>query len=560
MNKLYYGDCLTVMREMKPKSVDLIYLDPPFNSNRTYSAIYKDETGRPLPDQIAAFCDMWTIDEERERAIRNMPILMLEAGIANETVEFWQKWVQALRGTQPRLLAYLSYMVQRLVVMKGLLRPTGSIYLHCDPTASHYIKVMMDGIFGHENFRNEIVWKRTSAHSGARRYGPIHDIILFYSAGRRYVWNKIYQSYDEDYLEQTYRYKDAKGRRYSRICLTGPGTRAGSSGLPWRDYNPTTAGRHWALPSDSALPQWFEQPPGYSEMSVQKRLDVLDAQSLIYSPKKMGGVPRFKRYLSVTQGVPAQDVITDIGPISAFGMERMGYDTQKPLALLKRIIEASTNKGDLVLDPFCGCATTLEAAQALGRDWIGIDIAIHAVKRVAKQRLGERCKLVEGTDFTISGVPRNLEGAKDLWERDKYHFQKWAVEEVDGFVTTNRTADGGIDGRLYFGLPDEKDLQSMVLEVKGGAKVPLNDLRALRGVLAREEAVMAGLIIMSPLRDRKANNFAQEAAAAGDLEVMGKPYPRLQVLSVPEILEGKRFDTPGVVGKVGQVNLRLASG
>ena len=247
-----------------------------------------------------------------------------------------------------------------------------------------------------------------------------------------------------------------------------------------------------------------------------------------------------------------------IGPKST---ERMGYKTQKALGLLKRIINVSTNPGDIVLDPFCGCATTLEAAQKLNRQWIGIDIAIHAIKRVAAVRLGERCHLRQGRDFEITGVPHTLEGAKDLWTRDKYHFQKWAVEEVDGFVTTKRTADGGIDGRLYFDMPGERDLQSMVLEVKGGVNVTIADLRALHSVLEREEALMAGFIIMAPLGDRKMNNFLKLAAEAGDLDVPGSArlYPRIQILSVPDILEGKRFDTPTPMGKAQspQANLHL---
>ena len=207
------------------------------------------------------------------------------------------------------------------------------------------------------------------------------------------------------------------------------------------------------------------------------------------------------------------------------------------------------NSGDVVMDPFCGCATTLEAAHTEGRRWIGIDIAIHAIKRVARVRLGDRCGLVEGRDYVVDGVPRDREGAKDLWERDKYHFQKWAVEEVDGFVTTKRTADGGIDGRLYFAIPKEKDLQSMALEVKGGKNVSIRDLRALHGVLDNDEGLMAGLIIMDPLGPTKDRNFHSDMAKAGDLEVDGVKYSRMQMLTVDEILEGKRFHTPGVVGR-----------
>ena len=179
MNRLYYGDCLAVMQnQMRAAEADLIYLDPPFNSNRQYNAIYKDETGRPLPDQIDAFCDLWTLDKDTERDIRKMPVLMREAGVEDDVVEFWKIWMNALRRTQPNLLAYLSYMVQRLLVMKTILKPTGSIYLHCDPTASHYIKVMMDGIFGHKNFRNEIIWCYRGGGSPKRDFGRKHDVLL----------------------------------------------------------------------------------------------------------------------------------------------------------------------------------------------------------------------------------------------------------------------------------------------------------------------------------------------------------------------------------------------
>ena len=232
--------------------------------------------------------------------------------------------------------------------------------------------------------------------------------------------------------------------------LTGVGARLGDSGQPWRGVNPTDVGRHWAVPN-RGLPAHFRRPFGYDGMSVQERLDALVAAGLIHWPLR-GTTPRFKRYLETSPGNQIQDMIWDIGPVS--GGEDMGYDTQKPRALLERIISASSSPGDVVLDPFCGCATTLEAAQSLGREWIGIDIAIHAIKRVARVRLNERLGLVEGQDYEIEGVPRTVEGAQDLWERDKYHFQKWAVEQVEGFVTTKRSADGGIDGRVYFAMPN----------------------------------------------------------------------------------------------------------
>ena len=474
MNRLYYGDCLTVMQAWPLASVDLIYLDPPFNSQRQYNSIYKDETGRPLPDQIEAFCDMWELDAERERAIRMMPVLMRESGIDDSVAEFWKLWMRALRDTQPQLLAYLSYMAQRLLVMHRILKPTGSLYLHCDPTASHYIKALLDAIFGHRNFRNEIVWSYRRWPAKQRNFQRMHDVILRYSRGSTPTWNQLYE------------------------------------------------------PLAESTQKRFGTKKQVADFSTGRRL------------------PRQTEQESPT--APMRDV-WDVSILAPVAKERMGYATQKPLALMERIIAASSNPGDVVLDPFCGCATTLEAAHKLRRRWIGIDIAIHAIKRVARIRLNERCELVEGRDYTVEGVPRNVEGAQDLWRRDKYHFQKWAVEQVDGFVTTRRTADGGIDGRLYFAVPDERDLQSMVLEVKGGANVTIVDLRALKGVLDADDALMAGLIIMAPRGDTQTRNFEQFAASAGQLDVLGVSYPRLQILTVPEIIEGKRFHTPTVAGR-----------
>ena len=528
MNRLYYGDCLTIMRDMGLGAVDLIYLDPPFSSNRDYNAIYKDETGRPLPDQIEAFCDMWTLDEAREKAIRHMPVLMRENGIEDSVVQFWRIWMNALRKTNPRLLAYLSYMVERLVPMKAILKPTGSIYLHCDPTASHYIKVMMDGIFGHENFRNEITWQRTESHNTADRYGNVADTILYYAASPSAVWNPQYQPYSEA-QQKRHRHRDKDGRLYRLDDLTAPRPNSESGKFKWRGTTPPK-NRGWGYRLERLEEWWLEG-------RIQTKRD---------------GTPRMdglKRYLDESPGKAVQNIWTDIPRIPNTSSERMGYDTQKPLKLLRRIINASSNPGNVVFDPFCGCATTLEAAHQLGRQWIGIDIAIHAIKRVAQVRLQERLRLVQDRDFTVEGVPRDVEGARDLWTRDKYHFQKWAVEEVDGFVTTKRTGDGGIDGRIYFGLHNQPDLASMAIEVKGGRNVNIATVRELRGVLERDDAEMAGLIVLHPVEGRKATNFRREMASAGYLTEYGTEYPRMQMLAVPEILEGKRFATPSVVGR-----------
>ncbi len=552
LNKLYFGDCFTITREhLRNASVDLIYLDPPFNSQRQYNSIYKDETGRPLPDQIDAFCDMWELDPETERSIRMAPIMMRDQGIDDATVQLWELWMRALRRTNPRLLAYLAYMSLRLLDFHRVLKPTGSLYLHCDPTASHYVKALLDAVFGDRNFVNEIVWKRSGGKSDAKRYGRTTDRILFYAKDARHrTWNRTYQALDPDYVRRTYTRDDGDGRGpYTTMPLHGPGTRTGESGMPWRGHDPGKIGNHWATPTKGVMHGYIRSHdliPGWPDAypSVHERLDALDDADLLTYGR--GGIPRLKTYLAASRGIAATDLITDV-PMAS-GNERLGYATQKPLALLKRIIRASTNKGDVVLDPFCGCATTIEAAEALERRWVGIDIAIHAIRRVASVRLTDRCGLVEGEDYTIQGVPSTLEGAQLLHEQDPYQFQRWAVAEVEGFVTSKQTADGGIDGRLYFDVPNEPDLQSMVLEVKGGSHVRITDLRALRAVLDDDLALMAGLIIMEPRSPHQTRNFERYMAQAGVLEVLGREYPRMQMLTVPEILEGKRFDTPTVAG------------
>ncbi len=429
-----------------------------------------------MPDQIEAFCDLWQLDRERERAIRQMPVLMREAGVDDGIAEFWKIWCNALRKTQPRLLAYLSYMTERLLPMRGLLKPTGSIYLHCDPTASHYIKVMMDGIFGHRNFRNEIIWSYRTGGVSKKWFGRKHDVILFYSASKKPI----------------HTFNVLKEKSYNR------------EGKPYR----------------------FK---GVSEYQ--------DDEGKWYT-------------------LPSMRDVWEINAIGRSSKERLGYATQKPLALLERIIKAGLNEGDAVFDPFCGCATTIEAAHKLDRRWIGVDIAIHAIKRVAKVRLEDRLGLKEGIDFKIEGVPHTPEGARDLWKRDKYHFQKWAVEQIDGFVTSRKSGDGGIDGRLYFDRGGS-NLESMILEVKGGQNINISVVRDIRGAMEREGAPMAGLIVMDVLSDRKFANFQREMAAAGDLDHRGVQYPRMQMLTVPDILEGKRFSTPSIARGRGEAQPNL---
>jgi DNA modification methylase len=534
-NHLYYGDNLTRMRQMGKHSVDLIYLDPPFNSKQNYNLIYKNMTGLPVPDQAIAFCDTWEMDAQKEELARTMPLLMREMGVEDYYVQFWGLWIKALRQTQPHLLAYLIYMVERLLHMKSILRPTGSIYLHCDPTASHYIKVMMDGIFGHKNFRNEIVWKRTFAHGGAARWGDIHDTILFYTASDEYTWNRVSQKLDAAYIDTKYRFNDDRGQ-YRLVVLTGPGTTKGASGQPWRGYDPTEAGRHWAVPKRAIETLRAEGVAIPTELHEQ--LELLYQSGYIRFPqKKTGqGVPEFKMYLP--DGQPIQDIITDIPPLNSQARDRLGYPTQKPPALLDRIIQASTNKGDVVFDPFCGCGTTIYSAEKNERRWIGCDIAILSVKLVREILTGDKYRLVEGVHFDVDGIPVSVEQAEELFKRDPFQFEHWIVERVGGFPT-KKTGDKGIDGRMYF--ETQKGLKAMVLSVKGGKLKP-GDVRDLIGVLEHEpETQLAGFLsLQEPTKAMR-----EAAAQAGQYTYEGTKYDRVQFLTAKDILEDKReFHTP----------------
>lgn len=551
MNKLWYGDNLTIMRDhMNLSSVDLIYLDPPFKSDANYNLLYKNMTGKPVPEQAEAFFDTWELDAAKLEVAKRMPVLMQQHGVDDVYGDFWRLWMDALKNTQPELLAYLIYMTQRLLYMKSLLRPTGSIYLHCDPTASHYIKIMMDAIFGHQNFRNEIVWKRTGSHGGSKRWGPVHDTILFYSRSEKYTWNRTFQVYDKSYLDDFYRFNDDKGR-YRLVTLTGAGTRSGDSGKPWRGVDPTASGRHWAVPIGALQTAYPDKD--LSGLNTQQKLDLLDEAKLVYWPTR-GTVPQQKRYSDENPGVPVQDIISDIGPISSHSKDRLGYPTQKPPALLDRIVQASSNPGDVVFDPFCGCGTTVYSALRNDRRWVGCDIAILSIRLIRDTLQGERYRLVEGRHFEVDGIPVSVEQAEVLFREDPFQFQHWFVERVGGLPMQKKVADRGIDGRIYF--ETRQGLQQMILSVKGGKLRP-TDLRDLRGVMEREHVPMAGFLsLQEPSKAMK-----MEAAQAGMFSYQGVDYPRMQLITVKDVLEGKRdLETPTkVVSRVqsAQGNLPL---
>jgi site-specific DNA-methyltransferase (adenine-specific) len=511
-NQLYYGDNLTVLREhVKDETVDLIYLDPPFNSRQDYNVLFAERDGTRSASQIMAFEDTWEWNMDAEAAYEE---IVERGGRVSDAMRAFRTFLG-----HSDMMAYLAMMAPRLIELHRVLKETGSIYLHCDPTASHYLKMLMDAVFGPQQLRNEVVWKRTSAHSSAKRYGPVHDILLFYGKSDGMKWTGAHIDYDDGYVTQ--RFRTEEKRPWKDADLTGSGVRHGETGLPWRGFDVTAKGRHWAYPP--------------------AELDALDRQGLIYWPKKKGGWPRFKKYLDETEGVPAQDVWTDIYPVNSQAAERLGYPTQKPESLLTRVVTASSNEGDTVLDPFCGCGTAIAVAQRLNRRWIGIDIT-HLAIGLIKKRLDDAFGVEVRETYEVIGEPVDLKGAEELAKQDPYQFQWWALSQVGARpLEKKKGADQGIDGRLYF--HDEKGgkTKQIILSVKSG-HVQAAYVRDLRGVIEREKAEIGVLITMEP----PTKPMLKEAAEAGFYKPPGlaDKYPRIQILSIEELLAAKKIDYP----------------
>ena len=533
---LHFGDCFNVLREQLPaESVDLVYLDPPFNSNRNYTLPLKAPDDLPIPAQITAFEDAWRWTEQTEQeycALLHQPNPQLTEMMA------------AMLGFLGRndMLAYLVMLVTRLLPMRRALKRTGSLYLHCDPTASHYIKILLDAVFGKENYRNEISWKRTSAHSSAKRWGSIHDVIFFYTKSNQFIWNEVYSDYDRKYVENTYRHQDKKGR-YKLDDLTGAGITQGDSGKPWRSIDPTKVGRHWALPL-AILRKTVPQIDLDSQTSQQK-LDLLDALGLVYWPPK-GKKPTFKHYLTHAKGVPIQDVITDIPPLGSSAKERLGYPTQKPQALLERIIRASSNEGDVILDPFCGCGSTVHAAEILKRQWIGIDTTHLAIALAAKRM---RNAFGSNLAFSIYGIPKDIASAHSLADQSqlnkKDEFEYWACSLVNAqpYQGGKKGAAGGIDGLVYFKDGAGVVKKVVVSVITTSKNLGVTRLLHLKGVLQKQKAEMALFVCLTP----PTMPMLVEAASAGfytsphykNPRTNTSQWPRMQLLGIEALLSGK---------------------
>lgn len=435
------------------------------------------------------------------------------------------------------MMAYLAMMAARLIELHRVLKDTGSLYLHCDPTASHYLKLLLDGVFGFKNYRSEVIWQRTSAHNSAKRWGPIHDVIFFYTKSTEFTWNRTFTDYDPAYVDRYYRHFDESGRRYRMSDLTASGTRNGESGKEWNGFDPTTHGRHWAIPK--LAKDCF---PKAKDLKTLGWLALLDENDMVEMTGEAPGWPHFRRFLDQMEGQSPQDIIVDIPPLGKRHAERLGYPTQKPLALLERIIAASSNEGDVVLDPFCGCGTAVDAAEKLGRQWLGIDVT-HLSINLIEQRMKDAHPKAE---FKVVGRPESLAGAEELAKRDKHEFEKWIVPQLDGhlFEGGRKGADGGIDGFIYF-KPDGKKTEKAILSVKGGENVGVAMIRDLHSTMEREKAT-AGVFITKALPTKP---METEASKVGlfESEVTGRKHPRLQIITLAEIFAGKRPDLPWVV-------------
>ncbi len=539
-NKLFFGDNLPILRDHIPdESVDLVYLDPPFNSNANYNVLFKEKSGEHSHAQITAFEDTWEWGGEAEETYYEA----IHKG--GRVADFLQAF-RVLLGPSD-MMAYLVMMAPRLLEMRRVLKRTGSIYLHCDPTASHYLKLLMDAVFEARQFRNEVIWKRTSAHVNPRRWGPVHDVIIFYSKADSYLWNPATQPYELAHLKSKYRNEDDRGR-YHLTDLTGAGTRAGDSGLEWRGYNPTAMGRHWAVPKDEVVE--LAGGEAYSALTTQQKLDLLDDHKYIYWPERgrrgRPGFPRFKRYLG--DGMPVQDVVTDVFPINSQAQERLGYPTQKPESLLERIIKASSNEGDVVLDPFCGCGTTISVAERLHRRWIGIDIT-HLAITLIRHRLADTHG-AELSPYEVLGDPKDLGSAQALAQVDRYQFQWWALGLVDARPARDvrkKGADAGVDGYINFIDDTSGVAKRVVLQVKSG-HVKSGDIRDLKGVLDRDKAAIGGFITLEPptaaMRTEAVSAGFYESAFKFEGSASGEKFPRLQILSIQDLLSGKKLEYP----------------
>ncbi|NLT36755.1 MAG: site-specific DNA-methyltransferase [Methanomassiliicoccus sp.] len=510
-NFLYYGDNLDILRRyIEDESVDLVYLDPPFKSQQDYNVLFAERNGEQAAAQIKAFEDTWRWDRSAAEAYESVVLL---GGKVSDAMSALYKFL----GPSD-MMAYLAMMAPRLIELQRVIKRTGWLYLHCDPTASHYLKLLLDAVFGPENFRNEIVWRRSQPKGHAvLRFSRAHDTILSYAKTNDAIFYPQYKEHDPEYVEKFYRFiEEGSGRRYRLDNLANP-----NKNRPNLTY---------------------EFPPGSGIVRVwrwtEERMKKAWEDGLVVQTRE-GGVVSQKRYLDEMDGTLITDFWDDIEHLHGSHHEALGYPTQKPEGLLERIIQASTADDALVLDPFCGCGTTIAVAEKLHRQWIGIDIT-HLAISLMRHRLDD--SFGDQAIYKVIGEPVSLPDAEELAQTDPYQFQWWALGLVGARPAEGKKgADKGIDGRLMFFVENGKPEQ-IIFSVKAG-NVTVSHVRDLVGVVQREKAAIGVLISMhEPTAPMRA-----EAASAGSYisKELGNPrYPKIQLLTIQDLLNGRRVDSP----------------
>ena len=563
-NKLFYGDNLDVLRKyIKDGSIDLCYIDPPFNSKRNYNQIYLNQ-GKEDSAQAQAFIDTWNWAEMAEDEYNE--ILLNEKGLLTKQTVLLIEGLQKVLG-KGSLLAYLVSMTLRISEIHRVLKDTGSFYLHCDPTASHYLKLVCDGIFctNGGDYKNEIVWRRTGQHNKVKRYAPIHDVIFYYTKSSKYVWNYPKKPFMKGHISSNFVHTELgyKTNYYGNV-LTGSGIRNGDSGKKWKGFDPTAKGRHWAIPG--ALLNDLDED--ISELSQHEKLDYLYNLGMI-TIKEGEAWPIYERYLNDNDGQTLSDIWAfqpytnglvfnsddgideDVRWLSAQDSERLGYPTQKPEGLLKRIINASTNEGDTILDAYCGCGTTVTVAQELKRNWIGIDITYQSISLILKRLHDSYGKKISG-DIELNGVPKDFESAVALAnkqdDRTRKEFEKWCVltySDNRAMINEKKGKDFGIDGVAFIPETNQKgdnELMPVLFSVKSDLRPHSSYVRDLVGTMTREGAVIGVMILLhEPTRD-----MINEAKQAGKYKnkLFNMEFEKVKIVTVNEILNGQNLVLP----------------
>jgi DNA modification methylase len=558
VDRLFYGDNLEVLRQrVAADSVDLVYLDPPFNSNRNYNVIFSRHTTHPndATAQIQAFGDTWVWTPTTEQQYSDYVGGELPSRVADALTAF-----RTLLGENDAM-AYLVNMAPRLVELHRVLKLTGSLYLHCDPTMSHYLKILLDAIFGPEMFRNEVIWRRTGSHAPRRSFGPLHDVVLFYVKSNDYTFNILRKPYTRMHVERRYEADTEGNLKFvtKGNILTGAGATTGESGAEWRGFNPSARGRHWAIPG-----YLNEQlPPERQQLGVLARLEALYEMGLI-EILPGGQWPYPVKYLGEADGTPIGDIWAyqpgtggwgtnpgvlhgtnqgideDVAWLGTTDPERLGYPTQKPLGLLERILRTSSNEGDVVLDPFCGCGTTIDAATRLKRQWIGIDVTYLAVDLIEKRLQHTYGSEIKKT-YEVLGIPRDKAAALALFSKSPFDFERWAVSLINGQPNQKQVGDKGIDGVARFPL-GRANFGRVLISVKGGKQLNPSMVRDLGGTVTTQKAEMGVLITNAP----PTRGMIDEANHAGTYQHPNYPqgFPRIQIITVDELLGGKRPQMP----------------